>query len=341
MDDRYAGQALRRNAAAGRSRPSFFANEWIPIANAIGVPDQRRHGELRQRSWRLEELESHFVRQAISLLGIDRLARPNAVFPRVLPSAGTRNHVVDVPFLRLEQCASVLATISIALANALGAKLRALFRHAGKVRQHDHRRHTNRTTHGVDRSILLANRQPDPFVPPHGTDTIFTFDFESGRHTGGHLAKGLCRRPNVDRLPVPIQDQDRCSVDYAVHTSVFPSAIGRTQFFRAVFVLVVTNGCRPWYCPRPLRVKAGCAASTPAGKMVAREGYAPSIAVCKTAVILFHHRALKMAAGDGFAPSTSLSESDELLATPSRIKNGSPGENCTHIWRLKRPLFCC
>ena len=42
-------------------------------------------------------------------------------------------------------------------------------------------------------------------------------------------------------------------------------------------------------------------------------------------MILFHHRA-ELAAGDGFAPSTSLSKSDELLVTLSRI--GGAGGSC-------------
>src|SRR5947209_20455185 len=69
--------------------------------------------------------------------------------------------------------------------------------------------------------------------------------------------------------------------------------------------------------------------------MVAREGYAPSIPVCKTGVILFPHRAVRLAAGDGFAPSTSPSESDELLATPSRsLKSSSPLAGLFHRLNL-------
>src|SRR3954468_6197378 len=149
--------------------------------------------------------------------------------------------MVNVALIRLEQCASVLATIAVTVANGLRAELRALLWHSREIRQHDYRRHTNGTAHGVDRSVLLANRQTDPFIPLHGTDVIFALDFESCCHTSGHLAKGLCRRPNVDRLPIPVQHQDRCSVNYALHKSVFSPRSCSTQFLRAVFVLC----CKP------------------------------------------------------------------------------------------------
>src|SRR5205807_6893509 len=131
-----------------------------------------------------------------------RLARPDAVFPGVTPAARTRHDVIDAPFFGLEQRAGVLAAISIALANALGAKLRTLLRHTRKIREDDHRWHTDRPAHGLHSLVLLANRQLNPFIPRQGTNLVFALDFESGRDTSGHLAKGFGWRANVDRLPI-------------------------------------------------------------------------------------------------------------------------------------------
>src|SRR3954470_11725620 len=195
--------------------------------------------------------------------------------------------MVNVALIRLEQRASVLATIAVTVANVLRAELRALLWHSREIRQHDYRRHTNGTAHGVDRSVLLANRQTDPFIPLHGTDVIFALDFESCCHTSGHLAKGLCRRPNVDRLPIPVQHQDRCSVNYALHKSVslrdraLRSSCGRCLFF--VVSQWLPALVLPQASPGQSRM---CGFHTRRQKMVARDGNSPPWVVCKTTALI-------------------------------------------------------
>jgi hypothetical protein len=58
-------------------------------------------------------------------------------------------------------------------------------------------------------------------------------------------------------------------------------------------------------------------------ELVPREGSAPSTAVCKTAMILFHHQGV--AAGDGFAPPRSPSKGDGLqISRPGKEKSQIP-----------------
>src|SRR6185436_5340852 len=122
------------------------------------------------------ELQARFLREAIALLRVDRLARPDAVLPGVAAAARTGHDVVDAAFVGLQHRAGVLAAIAIALANSLRAELRTTLRHARKVRQHDNGRQANRPAHGVHRLIFVANGQTNPFSPRHGTNLLFADD---------------------------------------------------------------------------------------------------------------------------------------------------------------------
>jgi len=60
------------------------------------------------------------------------------------------------------------------------------------------------------RVVALAHRQGDPFVPfdwaeCQHTATVVQLDIERDGGVRGHLAEGLRRRANVDRLPVTVE----------------------------------------------------------------------------------------------------------------------------------------
>src|SRR5207302_8272198 len=86
----------------------------------------------------------------------------SGVVARSLQTPEGYARVVEAAFLRPQQLACVLATVGIALANRLRAELRTLLRHLGEVHRHDHRRHADRTAHGLHRVVLRSNRQRDP-----------------------------------------------------------------------------------------------------------------------------------------------------------------------------------
>ncbi len=115
--------------------------------------------------------------------------------------------MVEAAFARLQQLSGVLAAIPITLANSPGAEFGTAPWHLGEVHGHNHGGHPDRAAHGLHRVIGGADGQSDPFLPGHGPDVAFAFDLEGGGDIGGHLAKGIGRRANVDRLPVAIQHQ--------------------------------------------------------------------------------------------------------------------------------------
>ena len=40
-----------------------------------------------------------------------------------------------------------------------------------------------------------------------GTDVVFAFDFQTGRHVRRHHAEGLLRHADVDGLPIAVEQQ--------------------------------------------------------------------------------------------------------------------------------------
>src|SRR6266536_998802 len=76
--------------------------------------------------------------------------------------------MVEAPFVRAQNPTGVLATITVALADRLGAQLRALLGHAREVHRDDNSRDADRTAHGLDRGVLRADRKGDPLLPPGG-----------------------------------------------------------------------------------------------------------------------------------------------------------------------------
>jgi hypothetical protein len=48
---------------------------------------------------------------------------------------------------------------------------------------------------------------------------VLAFDVQAGGHVGRHLAESVLGRANVDRLPVAVQHQHNCLVQYVAHKS--------------------------------------------------------------------------------------------------------------------------
>src|SRR5688572_12519849 len=200
-------------AMSAALRPSLFQEE-VPVADAVRVSNEGRRGHLGNGPRNLQQLQASFLRQAIAFLRIHLLAGPYTILPRVASTAGTRHNVIDAAFVGTKQLAGVLAAVAIPFANRAGAELRALLRNLRKIRQHNHRRQTNLSAHGMHNAILWPDRQTYPFLPRHGTDLVFTLNLQRGRHARGHLTKGLRRRAHIDRLPIAVQDKYCCFVEH-------------------------------------------------------------------------------------------------------------------------------
>ena len=119
--------------------------------------------------------------------------------------------------LGLQHRAGVLAAVAVALTDAASGELRAFLRHPGVVHRHDDRRHADLAVHRPDELVLGPDGQLDPLVPFHRSDPVLALDFEPGRHFGGHHAEGFLWRADIDRLPVPVQNQHDGLVQYAAH----------------------------------------------------------------------------------------------------------------------------
>src|ERR1039458_2564882 len=125
------------------------------------------------------------MRKTVGLALVHFLGRPDQVFPSVLATTRAGHDVVQAALVRLQEPASVLAAVSIALTDGLGAQLRALLRHLGIVHRHDDGRHANLAANGMHCLVLLADRQCDPLLPAYWTDVVPGLDLQarSEEHT--------------------------------------------------------------------------------------------------------------------------------------------------------------
>ena len=99
------------------------------------------------------------------------------------------------------------------------AELRALLGHLGKVGQrHDDRRHRGSRPRTVCTAWSCSRMsRVSHSAQVHRADVLFAFNFQRGGHVGCHLAKGILRRADVDRLPIAVQDQHGRFIQYVVH----------------------------------------------------------------------------------------------------------------------------
>ena len=209
---------MRRASFDARPPIVSFIQEQLPFRDAVGVADEGRHRQfLRARgalsSFRPASCGRRLpLRVFTCLLDHTRFSHVSAP-PRERGTTWSR-----LPSSGCSNAAGVLAAVAVALADVPGAELRALLRHLGEVHRHDDRRHADRAAHGTHGVVAVADGQRDPFVPgdwaelrsaEFGVRSAVASSRNSSRggDVGGHLAKGVLWRANVDRLPVAVQDQ--------------------------------------------------------------------------------------------------------------------------------------
>src|ERR1035441_1181937 len=118
------------------------------------------------------------MRKTVGLALVHFLGRPDQVFPSVLATTRAGHDVVQAALVRVQEPASILAAVAIALAYGLGAQLRALLRHLGIVHRHDDGGHTDLAANGMHRLVLVAHGQGDPLLPVYGTDVVLALDLK-------------------------------------------------------------------------------------------------------------------------------------------------------------------
>ena len=64
-----------------------FLHEQFPVHDAVGVANECRYWQFLRRARRAEQFQAGFVRQAVALLRVHRLVRPDEIFPSVLAAA--------------------------------------------------------------------------------------------------------------------------------------------------------------------------------------------------------------------------------------------------------------
>src|ERR1051326_4531296 len=168
-----ATKSVYLSAASGGLVSHLQINqEQSPVFDALAISNCDCHRQLSGNPRLREQTQTRLVRETIRLPGVDLLVRQDAVLPRRLATARTRDNVIDAAFLGTQRATGVLATIAVALANVARRECRALLRHLRVVRAHDDRRHADRPARRVNTVVLLTNRQRDPLVPRHGTQRI-------------------------------------------------------------------------------------------------------------------------------------------------------------------------
>jgi hypothetical protein len=189
-----------------------------PSGDAADVPDEERARQLPWSSGSLDQAQTHFLRQAVSLATVHLLAGQDAILSLRLTATRAREDVIDVALVSAECLASVLATTSVPCPDGSSVKGRAAFRHLGKAAEHNDMRNAHGTAWRAHSIVVLPHRQLDPLRPAHGHHVV-AIDVQGGRHVGRHLYKRLLRRAHIDGLPVAVKHQHNRSVEYVVHSS--------------------------------------------------------------------------------------------------------------------------
>ena len=80
-----------------------FIQEQLPLGDAVGVAEVRRHRQFLRRARDGEQLQAGLVREAIGLALVHVLRGPNKVFPRVHATARAGHHVIEAAFVRVQR----------------------------------------------------------------------------------------------------------------------------------------------------------------------------------------------------------------------------------------------
>ena len=68
-------------------RVSLFHEKVPPFRNAVRIPDEERAGQLPRHHRRTKQAQTHFLRQAVGLAAVHRLAGQDTILPRRLAAA--------------------------------------------------------------------------------------------------------------------------------------------------------------------------------------------------------------------------------------------------------------
>ena len=217
---------IYRRRASLEARPPIvlFIQEQLPLRDAVGVTDHGRHRHFLRCAGNVEQLQAGLMREAVGLALVHVPGGPDEVFPSVSTTTRAGHDVVEVALGRVQQAAGVLAAVTVALTDVLGAELRALLGHLGEVHGHDDRRHTDGAARSPDSIIALTHRQRDPLRPTHRPERFragaITLNVQRRRRVRCHLAERIRRRADIDRLPIPVQHQNNVLVQHVIHKSI-------------------------------------------------------------------------------------------------------------------------
>ena len=84
-----------------------------------------------------------FLRKPVAFTRVTRNAGANHVFPRRVPAAIARHHMIEIQIVAIEKMSAVLAGIFITLENVMTRKLYFLFRQPIKKQKDDDARDAN------------------------------------------------------------------------------------------------------------------------------------------------------------------------------------------------------
>ena len=120
---------------------------------------------------------------------------------------------------------------------------------------------------GLHRMVLRTDGQRDPLVPGYGTDVVFAFDVQSGRHVCRHHAKRLLRCADVDGLPVAVEHQHHRPAQYVTHKIFAHDHPGSCDevFVLCCFGLQTKLAASPGFAPRLPVSETGALLITPRG----------------------------------------------------------------------------
>jgi hypothetical protein len=103
------GASCRDQTGTSLTTLDLLDEEMSPRGDAIDIPDEERAGQLPGCGWRLEQAQSHLLRQVVGFTAVHVLAGQDTILPRGLAAARAGQDVVDVAFAGAQRLAGVLA----------------------------------------------------------------------------------------------------------------------------------------------------------------------------------------------------------------------------------------
>jgi hypothetical protein len=215
----------------------------FPIRYIMSVPNEIGHRQFAGYLRFFLQLQPQLFGQPVAFKAVDPLIRQHAILPSCLPPSRTRKHMIDITFMRGEFSTGVLAFTTIPLPDSFGGKFWAAFRNLIVACQDKNSRYPDQAPHRPDRVILFPNRQIKPFMPANRTHFSSADDIKRCRVTVRHHAKGVGWRLHINRLPIPVQDENRRFIQDVVHSLIEISlSCGRTDEQMPYYLSLVQRG---------------------------------------------------------------------------------------------------